>query len=93
MKQKREQAAVQDRWHPGTKVWFTGLRRAELNGAEGSVQGEENGRVLVQLDHQKGGRTVAITHDHLSDLPRAVKSKLVARKQGEQEHKGMTRRR
>ena len=30
---------------------------------------EENGRVLVQLDHQKGGRTVAVTHDHLSGLP------------------------
>ena len=69
VKQKREQAAAQDRWQPGTKVSLTGLRRAELNGAEGSVQGEENGRVLVQLDHQKGGRTVAVTHDHLSGLP------------------------
>ena len=50
-------------------MWLTGLRRAELNGAEGIVQGEENGRILVQLDHQKGGRTVAVTHDHLSGLP------------------------
>ena len=33
---------------------------AELNGVEGIVQGEENGRVLVQLDHQKGGGTVAV---------------------------------
>ena len=48
---------------PGTKVWLTGLRRAKLNGAEGSVQGEDNGQVLVQLDHQKGGRTVAVIHD------------------------------
>ena len=47
-------------------MWLTGLRRAELIGAEGIVQGEENGRVLVQLDHQKGGRTVAVTHDHLT---------------------------
>ena len=28
-------------------------------------RGEENGQVLVQVDHQKGGRTVAVTHDHL----------------------------
>ena len=69
VKQKREQAAAQDRWQPGTKVWLTGLRRAELNGAEGSAQGEENDRVLVQLDHQKGCRIVAVTHDHLSGLP------------------------
>ena len=69
VKQKREQVAAQDRWQPGTKVWLTGLQRAELNGAEGIVQGEENGRVLVQLDHLKGGRTVAVTHDHLSGLP------------------------
>ena len=98
VKQKQEQVAAQDKWQPGTKVWRTGLRRAELNGADGSVQGEENGRVLEQLDHQKGGRTMAIPHDHLSGLPlgngnsRAVRSKLVARKQGEQEHKGMTER-
>ena len=65
MKQKREQAAAHDRWQPGTKVWLTGLRRAEPSRAEGGVQGEENGRALVQLDHQKGGRTVAVTHDHL----------------------------
>ena len=69
MKQKREEVAALDRWWPRTKVWLTGLRRAELNGAEVIVQGEENGRVLVQLDHQKGGRTVAVTHDHLSGLP------------------------
>ena len=69
VKQKREQVAAQDTWRPGTKVWLTGLRRAELNGAEGIVQGEENGRILVQLDHQKEGRTVAVTHDHLSGLP------------------------
>ena len=24
---------------------------------------------LVQLDHAKGGKTVAVTHDHLSSLP------------------------
>ena len=68
VKQKREQAAAQDRWQLGTKVWLTGPRRAKLNGAEGSIQGEENGWVLVQLDHQKGGRTVAVTHDHLGGL-------------------------
>ena len=50
-------------------MWLTGLRRAELNGAEGVVQGEENGRVLVQPDHQKGGKTMAVIHDHLSGLP------------------------
>ena len=61
VKQKWEQAA-QDRWQPGTIVWLTGLRR------EWSRR-EENGRVLVQLDHQQGGRTVAVTHDHLSGLP------------------------
>ena len=69
VKQKREQVAAQDRWQPGTKVWNTGLWTAELNGAEGIVQGEENGRVLMQLLHQKGGRTVAVTHAHLSGLP------------------------
>ena len=69
VKQKREQVAAQDTWRPGTKVWLIGLRRAELNGAEGIVQGEENGRILVKLDHQKGGRTVAVTHDHLSGQP------------------------
>ena len=69
-KQRREQAAAQDRWKAGTKVWLTELRRAELSAAEGSAQGEENGRVLVQLDHQKGGRTMAVTHDRLSGLPR-----------------------
>ena len=69
VKQKREQVAAQDKRQPGTKVWLIGLRRAELNGGEGIVQEEENGRVLVQQDHQKGGKTVAVTHDHLSGLP------------------------
>ena len=40
-----------------------------MNGAKGIVQGEENCRVLVQRDHQKEGRTMAVTHDHLSGLP------------------------
>ena len=69
VKQKREHVAAQDKWRPGTTVWLTGLRRAEMNGAKGIVQGEENGRVLVQLGHQKGGKTVAVTHDHLSGPP------------------------
>ena len=69
VKQKREQAATQDRWHLGTKVWLTGARRAELNGAEGIIQGDRNGRFIVQLDHAKGGKTVAVSHDHLSSLP------------------------
>ena len=36
--QKREQVVAYDKWQPGTKVWLTGLRRAELNGAEGIIQ-------------------------------------------------------
>ena len=57
---------AQDKWQPQTKVWLIGLQRAELNGVEGIIQGEENGRVLVQLHHQKGGRPVAVTHNDLS---------------------------
>ena len=53
VKQKREQVAAQNKWQPGTKVWLTGLRRAELNGAEGIVQREENGRVLVQREAEQ----------------------------------------
>ena len=59
-----EQVAAQDRWQRGTKVWLTGLQRAELNGAEGIIQGDETGRGVVQLDYEKGGKTVAVTHDH-----------------------------
>ena len=69
VKQKREQMAAQDKWQLGTKVWLTRLWRAELNAAEGIIQGDGNGRVIVQLDHPKGGKTVAVTHDHLSSLP------------------------
>ena len=69
MKQKQEQVAAKDRWQPRRKVWLIGLRRADLNGAKGIIQGDGNGRVVVQLDHVKGGKTVAITHDHLSSLP------------------------
>ena len=69
VKQKREQVAAHDKWQPGTKVWLTGLRRAELNGAEEIIQGDGNGRVIVQADHTKGGKTVAVTHNHLSSLP------------------------
>ena len=36
---------------------------------KGSSKGGENGRVLVQLDHQRGGRTVGVTQDHLSGQP------------------------
>ena len=61
--------AAQDMWEPGTKVWLTRLRRADLNGAEGIIQGKENGRVPVHVDHAKGGKTVAVTYHHLSGLP------------------------
>ena len=39
VKQKQEQVAAQHMWQPRTKVWLTGLRRTELNLAEGIVQG------------------------------------------------------
>ena len=44
VKQKREQVAAQDKWRARSKVWLIGPRRAQLNGAEGIVQGGENGR-------------------------------------------------
>ena len=51
-----------------------GLRKSELNRAEGVIQGEANGRVLVQLDNAKKGTTVAVTHTRLTSQPPGIGS-------------------
>ena len=74
IRQKREQAADHNKWQPGARVWLTGLQKAELDGAEGIIQGEANGSVVVHLDHAKGGATVVVTHARFSSQPPGVGS-------------------